>query len=124
MEKRRKERLVIRVKKDRNYAVMSNYHFKDKKLSLRAKGLLSLMLSLPDNWDYSINGLGSICKESREIIRKTLQELKDNHYLEMKECHDENGRFFYDYIIYEVLMFIHSSIFGIWIFRIRYFRYN
>lgn len=94
--------MIIRVKKDKNYAVMSNYHFKDKTLSLRAKGLLSLMLSLPDNWDYSINGLSSICKESREIIRKTLQELKDNYYLEMKECHDENGRFYYDYIIYEI----------------------
>ena len=66
--------MIIRVKKDKNYAVMSNYHFKDKALSLRAKGLLSLMLSLPDNWDYSINGLGSICKESREIIRKTLEK--------------------------------------------------
>lgn len=94
--------MIIRVKKDKNYAVMSNYHFKDKTLSLRAKGLLSLMLSLPDSWDYSINGLCNICKESREIIRKTLQELKDNRYLEMKECHDENGRFFYDYIIYEI----------------------
>ena len=94
--------MIIRVKKDKNYAVMSNYHFKDKALSLRAKGLLSLMLSLPDNWDYSINGLGSICKESRKIIRKTLQELKDNHYLEMKERHDENGRFYYDYVIYEI----------------------
>lgn len=94
--------MIIRVKKDKNYAVMSNYHFKDKALSLRAKGLLSLMLSLPDNWDYSINGLSSICKESREIIRKTLQELKDNHYLEMKEHHDEIGRFYYDYVIYEI----------------------
>ena len=103
--------MIIRVKKDKNYAVMSNYHFKDKALSLSAKGLVSLMLSLPDNWDYSINGLCNICKESREIIRKSLQELKDNHYLEMKERHDENGRFYYDYVIYEILN-IHPYHFG------------
>jgi response regulator of citrate/malate metabolism len=93
--------MVIRVKKDKNYAVMSNYHFKDKTLSLRAKGLLSLMLSLSDDWDYSISGLCSLCQESRETIRKTLQELKNKNYLEMNECHDENGKFYYDYIIYE-----------------------
>ena len=94
--------MILRVKKDKNYSVMNNYHFKDKNISLRAKGLLSLMLSLPDEWDYSINGLCSICNESRETIRKTLKELRDNNYLEMKERRDENGKFFYDYIIYEV----------------------
>ncbi|UKI28170.1 MAG: hypothetical protein L6V78_04115 [Clostridium sp.] len=49
---------------------MGNYHLKDRRLSLKAKGLLSLMLSLPDNWDYSILGLSSICVESRDTIRK------------------------------------------------------
>lgn len=82
------------------------------------------MLSLPDIWDYSINGLCNICKGSREIIRKTLQKLKDNQYLEMKECHDENGRFYYNYTSMKFLTFIHSTVLGIWIFRIRYFRYN
>ena len=77
--------MIVRVKKDKDYAVMSNYHFKDKNLSLKAKGLLSLMLSLPDNWDYSINGLCSICNESRTTIRNTLKELRNNHYLEMNE---------------------------------------
>lgn len=116
--------MIIRVKKDKNYAVMSNYHFKDKALSLRAKGLLSLMLSLPDNWDYSINGLCNICKESREIIRKTLQELKDNHYLEMKEVMMKMVDFFMIILSMKFQIFIHSTILGIWIFRIRYFRYN
>ena len=94
--------MIVRVKKDKDYAVMSNYHFKDRNLSLRAKGLLSLMLSLPNNWDYSINGLCSICNESRTTIRKALKELRDNHYLKMNENRDEKGKFIYDYIVYEI----------------------
>ncbi len=94
--------MIVRVKKDKDYAVMSNYHFKDKNLNLRAKGLLSLMLSLPNNWDYSINGLCSICNELRTTIRNTLKELRDNHYLEMNENRDEKGKFAYDYIVYEI----------------------
>jgi len=94
--------MIVRVKKDKDYAVMSNYHFKDRNLSLRAKGLISLMLSLPNNWDYSINGLCSICNESRTTIRNTLKELRDNHYLEMNENRDEKWKFTYDYIVYEI----------------------
>ena len=60
---------------------MSNYHFKDKDLSLKAKGLLSLMFSLPEDWDYSINGLVSICKENESAITSTLKELKEHGYL-------------------------------------------
>ena len=93
--------MIVRVKKDKDYAVMSNYHFKDRKLSLKAKGLLSLMLSLPDSWDYSLLGLASICIESKETIRRTLNELKENKYLKVIESRDDNGRFDYDYIIYE-----------------------
>ena len=55
---------VIRVEKTKNYTVMSNQHFHVLNMSLKAKGLLSLILSLPENWDYSISGLASICKES------------------------------------------------------------
>ena len=58
---------VIRVEKTKNYTVMSNYHFKEKNMSLKAKGLLSLMLSLPDNWDYSIAGLVAICRCTSKI---------------------------------------------------------
>ena len=53
---------IFRINRNRNYTVMSNFHFKDKRLSLKAKGLLSQMLSLPDNWDYSMNGLAAIKK--------------------------------------------------------------
>lgn len=89
------------IKKEEGYTVMSNYHFKDKRLSLKAKGLLSLMLSLPDNWDFSMMGLTSICIESRDTIRKIINELKINKYLKVVENRDENGRFYYEYIIYE-----------------------
>ena len=91
------------VKKEEGYPVMSNYHFKDRRLSLKAKGLLSLMLSLPDNWDFSMTGLTSICIESRDTIRKILNELKNNKYLKVVESRDENGRSYYEYIIYEKL---------------------
>lgn len=67
---------VIRVEKTKNYTVMSNYHFKEKEMSLKAKGLLSLMLSLPDNWDYTIAGLVTICKENESAIKSALDELK------------------------------------------------
>lgn len=93
--------MILRVKKDKDYAVMSNYHFKDKNLSFRVKVLLYLMLSFPNNWDYSINGF-SICNESRTTIRNTLKELRDNHYLEINENRDEKGKFTYDYILYEI----------------------
>lgn len=89
------------IKKEEGYTVMSNYHFKDKSLSLKAKGLLSLMLSLPDSWDFSLIGLTSICVESRDTIRKILNELKNNRYLKMIEKRNKNGRFYHEYIIYE-----------------------
>lgn len=92
---------VIRVNKTKNYTVMSNYHFKDKNLSLKAKGLLSEMLSLPDDWDYSIEGLASINKEGVKAIRNMLQELEDAGYLKRTRVRDESGRFAYIYDIFE-----------------------
>ena len=74
---------VIRINKDHNYTVMSNYHFKEKEMSLKAKGLLSLMLSLPNTWDYSIAGLVAICKENESAVKSTLNELKKFGYLVM-----------------------------------------
>ena len=65
----------FRVNKSKNYTVMSNHHLRDKNLSLRAIGLLSKMLSLPDNWDYSINGLVAICKDKVPTVRGALSEL-------------------------------------------------
>ena len=74
---------VVRVEKSKNYTTMSNYHFKEKEMSLKAKGLLSVMLSLPDNWDYTISGLVSICKENETAIKSALNELKKFGYLQI-----------------------------------------
>jgi len=92
---------VFRVEKNSNYTIMSNYHLRDQNLSLKAKGLLSYMLSLPEDWDYSLNGLCAICKESEGAIKSTLKELKDNGYLVIEKVRGEKGYFEYNYIIYE-----------------------
>ena len=92
---------VIRVNKTKNYTVMSNTHLKEKEMSLKAKGLLTLMLSLPDEWDYSINGLVAICKENQTSIRSALMELEQFGYLVRQRKQDEKGRFDYEYNIYE-----------------------
>lgn len=93
---------VIRVNKTADYTVMSNTHFKDNEMSLKAKGLLSLMLSLPDNWDYSINGLVTLSKDGRDSVMNTLTELEDFGYLSRTRLFDDKGRFDgYDYDIYE-----------------------
>ena len=90
--------------KTKNYTVMSNEHLKDRRLSLKAKGLLSVMLSLPDTWDYSISGLVAICKESETAVKSTLNELKSCGYLVVtKKMPDEteSGRIEYVYDIFE-----------------------
>lgn len=95
---------IIRVEKTKDYTIMSNHHLKEKQMSLKAKGLLSLMLSLPDNWDYTIAGLVAICKENETAIKSTLDELKEFHYLEIIKNmpNEENGgRINYEYIVYE-----------------------
>ena len=92
---------VFRINKTKDYTVISNYHLRDKNLSLKAKGLLSLMLSLPDEWDYSINGLVSICKESETSIKSTLNELKEYNYLFINKSKNSLGRFEYQFDIYE-----------------------
>ena len=91
---------IFRINKNKNYTVMSNYHFKEKNMSLKAKGLLSLMLSLPDDWNYSIYGLVSICKENETAIKTTLKELQEFGYLKiikLMPC-KENGRTIIEYI--------------------------
>ena len=92
---------VIRVNKNKNYTIMSNYHFKDKNMSLKAKGLLSMMLSLPDNWNYSVEGLVAISKESKTVIQSTLKELEDLKYLKRTRLQNSKGQFEYIYDIYE-----------------------
>lgn len=93
---------VMRVHKNANYTIMSNHHFKEKKMSLKAKGLLSLMLSLPDDWDYSINGLATLSKDGKDSVMSALKELEAFGYLIRTRLTDERGRFAgYDYDIFE-----------------------
>jgi len=82
---------VFRVKKDKNYTVMANYHLQDIALSLKAKGLLSLMLSLPDNWDYTTKGLASICKDGVDSIRSTIKELEEHGYIIRQRIRNGKG---------------------------------
>lgn len=91
----------IRVNSTKGFTVMSNYHFQDKGISLKAKGLLGLMLSLPSNWDYSVNGLVAIVKENKAAVQSALKELEEHKYLKRTRVQDETGRFDYVYDIYE-----------------------
>ena len=93
---------IFRINKTKNYTIISNYHLRDKELSLKAKGLLTLMLTLPEEWEYSLNGLASLTKEGLKSIRSTIQELIDTGYIERKQERDENGHFNYIYDIYEL----------------------
>lgn len=93
---------VFRIEKQKNYTVMSNHHLKNPALSLKAKGLLSQMLSLPDNWDYSLKGLAKINKESIDAIRTAVWELEKAGYIVRSQGHGEHGKFSgIEYIIYE-----------------------
>lgn len=83
---------VIRVNKTKDYTVMANYHFRDKNLSLKAKGLLSMMLSLPDGWGYSVEGLVKLSADGRESIMATLKELEKFHYLKRSQARDNSGK--------------------------------
>ena len=78
---------VFKVEKTKNFTIMSNHHLQNKNLSLKAKGLLSYMLSLPMDWDYSLAGLVANSKESKTSIRNTLNELKEHHYLSITKLY-------------------------------------
>lgn len=84
---------VFRIHKTDNYTVMSNAHFKEKDMSLKAKGLLSLMLSLPDSWNYSITGLVKLSKDGKDSVMSALAELEKFGYLERKQVTNEKGQF-------------------------------
>ena len=92
---------VIKSGKNNNYTYMSNYHLRDKNLSYKAKGLLSFMLSLPEDWNYSVNGLVSCSKENLKTIQSILKELENGKYLIRKRSNLNSGKFSYEYIIYE-----------------------
>lgn len=93
---------VFRLEKNRDYTVMSNVHLKDTRLSLKSKGLLSMMLSLPDEWDYSERGLAAICKEGVDAIHSAIKELEHAGYIERHQLRDLFGRLSdVEYVIYE-----------------------
>lgn len=83
---------TFRVNKTSDYTVISNYHLREKGMSLKAKGLLTLMLSLPENWDYSISGLASICSENETAIKTGLNELKKFGYLRISKIFPNKKR--------------------------------
>ena len=84
---------VFRVERTQNYTVMSNYHLRDKGLSLKAKGLLSLMLSLPETWDYTLSGLAKISLEGKDAIRATVVELEKAGYIQRHQTTGKDGKF-------------------------------
>ena len=93
---------IVRVHKTANFTVMSNFHFKEKKMSLKSKGLLSLMLSLPDSWSYSISGLVTLSKDGKDGVMSALAELEKFGYLQRERITDDKGRFAgIEYHIYE-----------------------
>lgn len=93
---------VCRIEKNRNYTTMSNYHLRDPNLSNKARGLLSTMLSLPENWDYTTRGLARICKDGVDGITAQLKELEQYGYLVRHRVRDAGGRIVdMEYIIYE-----------------------
>ena len=93
---------IMRVHKTKNFTVMSNHHFKEKEMSLKAKGLLSLMLSLPDDWNYSVSGLVTLSKDGKDSVMSALGELEKFGYLKRDRLTDPKGRFKgIEYNIYE-----------------------
>ena len=93
---------VFRIERTRDYTVMSNHHLRNEKLSLKAKGLLSMMLSLPDDWNYTTRGLAKICKEGVDAIGGALRELETAGYIVRHQLRDRYGRISdTEYVIYE-----------------------
>ena len=93
---------VFRIERTRDYTVMSNHHLRNEKLSLKAKGLLSMMLSLPDDWNYTTRGLAKICKEGVDAIGGALRELESAGYIVRHQLRDRYGRISdTEYVIYE-----------------------
>ena len=80
---------IFRVERTKNYTVMSNHHFKNKNLSLKAKGLLSLMLSLPDNWNYNMHGLAFLSRDGIDSVRSAIQELEHSGYVQRNIVRNE-----------------------------------
>ncbi len=93
---------VIRVEKTKDYTTMGNYHFREKNMSFKAKGILSTMLSLPDDWDYTMEGLATLASDGIDSVRTTLKELERFGYVEIKRTRDDQGRLRgTEYVIHE-----------------------
>ena len=93
---------VFRIERTKDYTVMSNHHLRNHELSLKAKGLLSMMLSLPDDWNYTTRGLAKICKEGVDAIGSALRELETAGYIVRNQLRDRQGRISdTEYVIYE-----------------------
>ncbi len=94
---------VFRVEKNANYTTMSNHHLRDRNLSLKAKGLLSQFLSLPDFWQYNVKGLAAINRDGKSAVETALWELEKNGYVQRRQLRDKNGRLStVEYIIFEL----------------------
>ena len=93
---------VFRVEKNGNFTIMSNYHLKDRRLTYKAKGLLSEMLSLPPDWDYTLTGLALIANDGIDSVRSAVKELEKYGYLVRFQRRDEHGRMSVnEYAVYE-----------------------
>ena len=94
---------VFRVNKNRNYTIMSNVHLRDKALPLKAKGLLSLMLSLPEDWDYSMRGLAKLSADGLDSTRAAVKALERSGYVVRRQLYDARGRFSNnEYTVFEI----------------------
>ena len=102
---------IFRVEKNSGYTVMSNHHLRNRALSLKAKGLLSQMLSLPEDWDYTLQGLARINRESIDAIRQAIRELEQAGYIQRSRERDEKGRLRgADYVIFELPQPVPASV--------------
>lgn len=93
--------MIMRTEKNKNYTVMGNYHLRDKELSLKAKGLLSIMLSLPDGWNFSTQGLTTLSSDGETAIRSTLKELEQKGYLKRNKVRINGKIVDWEYVVYE-----------------------
>lgn len=92
---------VFKIHRTEGFTILSTHHLKNKEMSLKAKGLLSIMLSLPEDWDYSVNGLAALSKDGRDSIMGTLDELKKHGYLVMDSKRNDRGQYETIYDVYE-----------------------
>ena len=95
---------IIRVDKNTNYTVVNNQMYQSRNMSLKARGLLGTILSLPPTWEYSIKGLAAVCKESPDTIGATMKELRELGFVEMikhKPSVENGGRYRTEYIVHE-----------------------